>query len=139
MSKQRRGKLIIIGGHEDKKDDEAILKTVVESCGSKPLVVVTVATHEPEKVAAEYTRIFQDLGVSKVEVVDIRVREDGFAKENVAALKQAGCVFFTGGDQLRITSQIGDSDVYSTMRDIFERGATIAGTSAGAAAMPETM
>jgi len=48
-------------------------------------------------------------------------------------------IFFTGGDQLRITSQIGDSPLFRCMQEIYHKGATIAGTSAGAAAMPETM
>jgi cyanophycinase len=48
-------------------------------------------------------------------------------------------VFFTGGDQLAITSQIGDTPVYRHVQDIFMKGGIIGGTSAGAAVMPDTM
>ena len=48
-------------------------------------------------------------------------------------------MFFTGGDQLRLTSQIGDSPVYQCLQQFHAHGGTIAGTSAGAAAMPATM
>ncbi len=56
-----------------------------------------------------------------------------------AKVRDASVVYFTGGDQLRITSQVGDSPVFRCLLDIYRRGATIAGTSAGAAAMSETM
>jgi len=48
-------------------------------------------------------------------------------------------VFFTGGDQLKITSQIGDTLVYRRIQEIYEEGGVIAGTSAGASVMCETM
>jgi cyanophycinase len=48
-------------------------------------------------------------------------------------------VFFTGGDQLRLTSQVGDTPIYQALRALYDDGGTIVGTSAGAAAMPETM
>lgn len=54
-------------------------------------------------------------------------------------LEGASGVFFTGGDQLKITSQVGDTPVYSRVQEIYERGGVIAGTSAGASAMSETM
>jgi cyanophycinase-like exopeptidase len=54
-------------------------------------------------------------------------------------LEGATGVFFTGGDQLKITSQIGDTPLYSRVQEIFEAGGVIAGTSAGASAMSETM
>jgi cyanophycinase len=79
------------------------------------------------------------MGVKKIEVVDINTREDGRNEANVEKVAAAAVLFFTGGDQLRITSQIGDSLVFQTMHEIYQKGATIVGTSAGAAAMPETM
>jgi cyanophycinase len=54
-------------------------------------------------------------------------------------LEGATGVFFTGGDQLKITSQIGDTPLYSRIVEIFESGGVIAGTSAGASVMSETM
>jgi cyanophycinase len=48
-------------------------------------------------------------------------------------------VFFTGGDQMKITSQIGDTPIFERIREIYDDGGVIAGTSAGAAIMSETM
>jgi|GEM_PF-6906970 len=57
----------------------------------------------------------------------------------VRKLANAAVVFFTGDDQLRITRQMGDSQLFRCMQELYQKGATIVGTSAGAAAMPETM
>jgi cyanophycinase len=141
MSKKAKGHLIIIGGHEDKDGDRAILQEVCQkaSGGKGRLVIVTVATQLPEESAHEYVKVFKELGVKEIEVLDIRQREEAYDDARVQKLVGAQVVFFTGGDQLRITSQIGDSPVYRCMKEIFAAGGTIAGTSAGAAALPETM
>jgi cyanophycinase len=141
MSKKAKGHLIIIGGHEDKEGDRVILQEVCRkaSDGKGRLVIVTVATQLPEESANEYVSVFRDLGVKDLEVLDIRRREEAYDAERVQKMVGAQVVFFTGGDQLRITSQIGDSPVYRCMKEIFEAGGTIAGTSAGAAVMPATM
>ena len=103
------------------------------------LVLATVATHRPEDALQEYTAVFRDLSVEMIDAVDVRTRGDGFKEEHIAKLRDNSVVFFTGGDQLRITSQMGASPLYQRMIDIFHRGATIVGTSAGAAAIPVTM
>jgi cyanophycinase len=141
VNKKGKGSLIIIGGHEDKQGDREILHEVArKASGSRgSLVIITAATQHPTEVAEEYTSLFRDLGVKQIEVQDIRSREDARQDEAVRKLAGANVVFFTGGDQLRITSQISDSPMFRCLQEIFERGATIAGTSAGAAAMPETM
>jgi cyanophycinase len=90
-------------------------------------------------MAATYRDVFGELGVRGLDVVDIRSREDAHEDAMAAKIRDASVVFFTGGDQLRITSQVGDSPVFRCLLDIYRRGATIAGTSAGAAAMSETM
>lgn len=139
MSRRSQSTLIIIGGHEEKKGEQLILKEVVRCIGKGRLVVVTVATQLPEEVAAEYRRVFAGLGVTDLEVVDIRARQDAYDAQNVQKLIGAAGVFFTGGDQLRITSQLGGTSVLSAIQTMFESGGVIAGTSAGAAAMPQTI
>lgn len=141
MNEQPNGNLIIIGGHEEKQGDCAILKAVAQHArdGNGALTVVTVATQLPEEVGAEYQDLFKRLGVKQIEILDIRTREQAYAEDNVAKIAKASVIFFTGGDQLRITSQVGDSLVFRCMRQVYQKGGMIVGTSAGAAAMPETM
>jgi cyanophycinase len=140
MTPKPKGQLIIIGGHE-REGELDILKEVVKTANrhSGNVLVVTVATHEPEALAKEYTKLFKDLGAKKVNVLDVRQRSDAQDEANVKQCQAAGVIFFTGGDQLRITSQVGDSPLFQCMREMYINGITIAGTSAGAAAMPETM
>ena len=143
MRTKPKGTLIVIGGHEDKdtRGEREILSEVAgRAKGQKGhLVIVTVATQYPKEVAAEYTAVFSELGVKIVDVFDIRSRDEAYAEDAVDKVRHASVVFFTGGDQLRITSQVGDSPVYRCLQELHEKGATIAGTSAGAAAMSETM
>ena len=137
--KEKEGTLIIIGGAEKKDPERTILKEVARQAGGGKLVVVTVATEDPEEVWKEYRKIFQELGVKKIDHLDVRIREEATSEERVKILDGAKVVFFTGGDQLKITSQLGDSAVYQTVEKIFQEGGTVAGTSAGASVMSETM
>lgn len=138
-TKKKEGTLIIIGGAEKKDPEKKILKEVAGQVGGGKLVVVTVATEEPEEVWKEYRKIFQELGVKKIDHLDVRIREEATSEERVKVLDGAKVIFFTGGDQLKITSQLGDSAVYQTVQKIYQEGGTIAGTSAGASVMSETM
>jgi cyanophycinase len=61
VSKKPKGKLIIVGGNEDRDGDQVILEEVCQEAGKRDgaIVVVTVATQEPEKIAKEYTGAFK--------------------------------------------------------------------------------
>lgn len=143
MKAKPKGTLIIIGGHEgkDKQGDHMILTRVAEKArGDRGhVLIVTVASQQPEEMGSEYLAVFRDLGVRHVEALALRARDDGYDETVVQKIQQADVLFFTGGDQLRITSQMGDTPAFQCMQEIYHAGATIAGTSAGAAAMPETM
>jgi cyanophycinase len=139
MSRKQPGTLIIIGGGERKDEERTVLKEVAKRAGTGKLVVVTVATEKPEETWEEYRQIFRELGVRRIEHLDVRLREQAKEKDRVETVKGAAVVFFTGGDQLKITSQLGDSAVYQTVEEIYANGGTIAGTSAGASVMSETM
>jgi cyanophycinase len=138
---RRQGTLIIIGGHEDRdpKGDRVVLRDVARRVNGGKLVLATVASHQPEGYFDEYAKAFEDLGLG--ELVELYVEERSMAgdEEKLKVLDDAAGVFFSGGDQLRITSQIGDTSIEARVRRIYERGGVIAGTSAGASVMSETM
>ncbi|HEY0368262.1 MAG TPA: cyanophycinase [Chthoniobacterales bacterium] len=131
--------MIVIGGHEDKLGDALILRDVARHVGSGKLVVTAVASSDPDGVFEEYERVFRELGVRHVANLDVRAREEAKDKKNVSILDDANAVFFTGGDQLKITSQIGDTPVFNRIREIYRAGGLIAGTSAGASVVCSTM
>ena len=134
-----RGTLVIIGGHEDKDGDRLILRAVAARVGDGALVVATVASGLPAELWADYEPLFRDLGVRDVRHLHVNTREEAMRPETLEVLDGATAVFITGGDQLKLTSQLGDTPVYARIVEIYERGGTIAGTSAGASVMCETM
>jgi cyanophycinase len=134
------GTLVIIGGHEDRTGEKRILRAVADELPPDgKIVVCTVASSEPNGMWEEYERAFRAIGVPHVFHLEIESREDASTPRAMRILQGASGVFFTGGDQLKITSQIGDTPLYSRVQEIFEQGGVIAGSSAGASAMSETM
>lgn len=132
--------LIIIGGKEDRTADKVILGEVARRIGSGKLVVSTVAIpSNPESLFDEYEKAFRALGVKHLYKLEINDREEAKSESKLRILDDATGVFFTGGDQMKITSQIGDTPVFRRLQEIYEEGGLIAGTSAGAAVMSETM
>jgi cyanophycinase len=137
---RKRGSLVVIGGHEDKEGDKLILRELARRAARGKIVVATVASDDPEEYWDIYQRVFRGLGVPHVYHLDVRSREEGKEDRKVRILDDATVVFFTGGDQLKITSMLGDSPIYNRLCRIYtEQGGTIAGTSAGASMMCETM
>jgi cyanophycinase len=137
--RKRNGKLIIIGGHEDKEGERLILRAVAAEARRTALVVVTAASDEPADTWKEYEEIFNDLGVDDVRQLHVDTREEALSEKVHGVLDGAGAVFFTGGDQLKLTSQLGDTPVYQKTKALYETGGLIAGTSAGASVVCETM
>jgi cyanophycinase len=137
--KTKEGTLIIIGGQEDKVGDKSILKEIVKHNGSGHLVVATIASQIPAEVWDGYKEVFHKLGVKKVSHFNIEQPDEAHQLQALEVFKDAKTVFFTGGDQLKITTKIGGSVVLRRIQEIFQKGGTIAGTSAGAAVMGQTM
>lgn len=138
---RRRGCLIIIGGGEDRdpRGERAILREVAKHVRGGKLVLATVASHRPEGYFDEYEKAFADLDVGELVELYVEERSRAGDREKLSVLDDAAGVFFSGGDQLRITSQIGDTGIEAKVRALYERGGVVAGTSAGASVMSETM
>lgn len=130
------GAVFAIGGHEAKEGDRDILRAVAESLPRPGLAVVTVASEVPEELFEGYLEAFDGLGAG--ELVHVRVDERGAASD-ATALDGLGGAFFTGGDQLRITSLLGDTAVERAVLELWRGGGTLAGTSAGASVLSATM
>jgi cyanophycinase len=133
------GRLIIIGGHEDMSGDLAVLREVASHAKSASLLVMTLASDESAEQWKKHRTVFSDLGVKKVEHFDLDGRADAEPEKKLALINRAEVFFFAGGDQLRITSKFGGSPFCDAVRDRYLAGATIAGTSAGASVLSETM
>ena len=138
---QTSGQLVIIGGAEDKEGDCKILREFVRCAGGTKarIVVMTAATELPREVGENYIRVFERLGAEDVRIVDTVTREDASSSTGIEAIQKSTGVFFTGGDQARITSILKDTEIDALIHKRYAEGIVIGGTSAGAAVMPEMM
>lgn len=141
VDKSQSGQLIIIGGAEDKEGECQILREFIRRAGGRDakIAIMTVATSLPGEVGSDYRYLFEKLGADRVEIVDTEQREDASSSRNLEAIENATGVFFTGGDQARITEVLKNTEIDDLLHQKFEQGLIIAGTSAGAAMMPDIM
>jgi cyanophycinase len=140
-SNEKQGKLLIIGGAEDKEGDCKILREFLRCAGGTKahIVIMTAATSLPGEVGDNYIRVFERLGAEDVRVLDTQTPEDANNPEYLEAIEQATGIFFTGGDQARIISCLKDTKLDAAMHKRYSEGIIIGGTSAGAAMMPDMM
>jgi cyanophycinase len=147
------GILLIIGGAEDKgqKDEveekkgehgEEILKTFLQLTGKEtPVIeVVTSASSEPDEMIADYKKVFGELGINDVGHIHHNTRKDVLETDLGDRLQNADAFFFTGGDQLMLTSIYGGSRLLTVLKERYIKDkVVIAGTSAGAMALSTPM
>jgi cyanophycinase len=141
VSRMNLGNLIIIGGAEDKAGECLILKSFVDLSGASgaKVTIITTATENPVEAGNQYKSLFVDMGARETSFLNINSRDDADQEANARLIASSSGVFFTGGDQLRITSILGGTRVYEALHNAYKSGAIIAGTSAGASAMSRTM
>lgn len=136
-----QGQLVIIGGAEDKEGDCKILREFVRCAGGTQarIAVLTAATSEPRESGEVYTRVFEQLGVENVRILNTLHREDANDPENLKIIEEATGAFFTGGDQAYIIEYIKGTKLDTLLHQRHAEGMVIGGTSAGAAVMPDRM
>ena len=137
-----RGTLLVIGGAEDPDDDDlCLLPRLVEMAGGTQarLLISAAPTTHPGETLRDYKKVFERIGVAEVMPFAMNTREEVDAPKAMKALDRATGVFFTGGDQLRLTSVLSGTAFGERLQERFQQGLFIAGTSAGAAAVAGTM
>lgn len=152
-----KGKLIAIGGAEDKGTDLetgeihrnnlnffelGILRRVVEEAGGAGahIEVITTASTIPYEVGENYLNAFGKIGCTNVGVMHIRNRQDTMEEDFLNRIKVCDAVMFSGGNQLRLSVTDGGTEFLAILKKRYnEENFLIAGTSAGAMAMSQTM
>ena len=155
-----KGKLIIIGGAVDKGSftesnftdnveknlnffEKGILKRIIDESKnglSSKIEIIPTASKIPNQVGLEYAKAFQYLGAENVEVLNIEKREEALSDDSYNRIKNADVIFFTGGDQLRLTSIIGGTPMHDLILQKYQEEEFIyVGTSAGAASASKSM
>jgi len=137
---KERGWIIPIGGAEEKENSPQILQRFVKLAGGREADIVIIPTaSQLRNTGPRYERIFGELGAARATSLDFDTRRDCEEPSRLERLLQATGVFFTGGNQLRLSTLIGGTPVAKTVRQMNAAGVPVAGTSAGAAFISEHM
>ena len=135
-----RGYIVPIGGAEEKLHNPEILDRFVEICGGQSARISIIPTaSELEDTGRNYEKLFRKLGIKHARVLQIMTREDCHSEEFLTYIDNSDGVFMTGGNQLRLSTTLGGTPVAKKIRRRNAAGMHVAGTSAGAAFMPEHM
>ena len=135
-----RGYIIPIGGAEEKLQNPQILDRFVEICGGKPARIGIIPTaSQLEDTGRNYEKLFRRLGVRHARVLPIVTRAECGDPAHLEYIEKCDGVFMTGGNQLRLSTTLGGTPVAQLIRRRNVLGMHVAGTSAGAAFMPEHM
>ncbi len=135
------GPVMVIGGAEDKMKDRVILSRFVKDAGGAEAHIVVIATASSLGDAATefYRKLFTQMGADRVSGLRPVTREDANDDAGVELVADATGVFLTGGNQLRLSSVVGGTRLGTALIEAHERGAVLAGTSAGASALATHM
>ena len=132
------GPLFVIGGHEDREGDRLILQAVADARHRGPVALVTAPSRKPEQYLPMYVDAFRPLGA---EVVEVRLEDRAAADDpsRLGVLDDAGVIFISGGNQVRGSETLRGSLAAGRMRERWQDGIPVAGTSAGASLIAEVM
>jgi len=135
-----RGWIIPIGGAENKENDRHILERFVRCSGGRDADIVVIPTASRlHETGPRYERLFRDIGAARVDVMDFDTRRDCQEPGRLQRLEEASGIFFTGGNQLRLTTLLGGTPVAKLVRTRNASGVSVGGTSAGASILSEHM
>ncbi len=138
-----KGPLITVGGRLDLTEDGSILneflKVVRESSEGKPNIgILPTASQTPEDSAEAYSKVLKKMDANPI-TINPENRMEANSDEILEKASNADAYFFTGGNQLRITTILGGTALTNAIRKRHEKGTPVGGTSAGAVCMTNLM
>jgi cyanophycinase len=132
--------MVPIGGAENKENDRRILERFVRISGGEDADIVVIPTaSRVHETGPRYEQLFSDIGARRVTVMDFDTRRDCQEQGRLRRIEEASGIFFTGGNQLRLTTLLGGTPVAKLIRTRNAQGVTVGGTSAGASILSEHM
>lgn len=149
-----KGKLLIIGGAEDKVDEPPdimdqrkefpryeILSELLPDSKRKKIEIITTGSEVQEEVKKTYQKVFSEMGYGNIGFLSIKERVEAKQKIYLTRVENAGAIFFTGGDQFRISTILGGTPILEIIKNRYltDNNFIVAGTSAGAMVMSTVM
>lgn len=135
-----RGWIVPIGGAEEKVGDPDILRRFVEvSGGTDARIAIIPTASQLDDTGPRYVDLFEGLGANAATSLYYKSRAETEREDWLETLTRATGIFFTGGNQLRLSTILGGTAVAQQVRRLNANGIVVGGTSAGAAILPEHM
>lgn len=136
----KKGYIIPIGGRESKLVNQKVLKRFIKLAGGRKAHIAVIPTaSELSDTGMGYVQLFKDLGVLEAHSLPIHKRADASRADYLEHIGNATGIFMTGGNQLLLSTTLGGTPVAQLIRRKNAAGTHVAGTSAGAAFIPEHM
>lgn len=149
-----KGKLLIIGGAENKNSQDLeiiaknrefkpleILKELIPDQGNKCIEIITTASSEPDEIVKMYKEAFENVGFSNIDFIHMVNNAQAADPKLVRRIEKAHAVFFSGGEQFKLATILGNTPVLDTIKERYYNDSSfiVAGTSAGAMAAAALM
>src|SRR5947208_2852142 len=131
------GTLVIVGGGKipDTARDEFFRRAGGKERAKIVVIPTASASADDEKETDGFLKQWKDLEPGSVTLLHTRDRKKADDAEFVKPLTEATAVWLSGGDQSRLIEAYRDTLVARELANLFKRGGTIGGTSAGAAVL----
>lgn len=136
---QNKGSLFIIGGGER---SPALMKELVETAHLKPadyVVILPMATSIPEESIAYFSSQLSPVCSNPIASFNFTKAQANDNQSWIDSVQNARLIYITGGDQNKFMDVVRGTKLYEALHSAFRNGATISGTSAGAAVMSQIM
>lgn len=132
------GKLFIIGGGEK---PESLMKEMIRTAGIQAndyVIILPMSSEEPDSAVWYARQDFEAIGIRNVFGMNFK-ENTPIASSQLDSLSSSRLIYISGGDQTRFMKIVKKGKIYQAIHKAFNSGATIAGTSAGAAVMSKKM
>ncbi|MCD2422346.1 cyanophycinase [Niabella pedocola] len=136
---QNKGSLFIIGGGERSPQ---LMKDLVKTAGFRAndyIVVLPMATGIPEESVAYISGQLSEICKNPIASFNFSKEQANHHQRWIDSVRNARLIYIVGGDQNKFMDVVKGTKLYTAMHQAFANGATISGTSAGAAVMSEIM
>jgi cyanophycinase len=134
------GTLVLIGGACE--PDGGALSAFLDRAHARDggrIIGLTTASADPRGSAREWMNAFRSVGIRNVEFPIIDRRDRAQDRRVADMILSAQGIFLGGGDQVHLVATLGGSRLEKAIRRAYAEGAVVCGTSAGAAALTETI
>ena len=133
------GHLVMVGGGSR---PDNIMRHILSLSADNSMLIIPMASEAPQETGNAQAEEFRLLGAQRAEVLLLPAIDGSTAaitQALAAQIASAKGIWFSGGDQNRLMAYLGDGALLNAVRQAYQQGAVISGTSAGTAVISNTM